>query len=273
MAIQLKDRIYTLCNTVGTNDAIIGPAKEGYQGWEGITIGNTVYYCITDDTSWEVGYGQYLSRAGTPTIQRNVLDSNTGEKLDLSGNASIFCTYPSEKAVFLNADDNMYYPSTNINASKFIGDGSALTNLPNDNVWVNDGSTIKYEGDGSSTTQVWAENNGKKASMTQKSNGLTYFTGDGGTFFGTEADEVVKVITNGTAQMSFSSNSINAFQPLSAPEFIGNGAKITNIDAELNNLTPEAPLDGETYARNNATWVSISAVSYTHLTLPTSDLV
>ena len=72
MAIQLKDRILTLCTTVGTNDAIVGEPKEGYQGWEGITVGNTVYYCITDNTSWEVGYGQYLDRAGTPTIQRNV---------------------------------------------------------------------------------------------------------------------------------------------------------------------------------------------------------
>ena len=38
MAIQLKDRILTLCTTVGTNDAIVGATKEGYQGWEGITM-------------------------------------------------------------------------------------------------------------------------------------------------------------------------------------------------------------------------------------------
>ena len=158
MAIQLKDRILTLCTTVGTNDAIVGETKEGYQGWEDITYGNTVYYCITDDTAWEVGYGQYLSRAGTPTIQRNVLDSNTGEKLELSGNASIFCTYPSEKAVFLNADDNIYYPTSNVTANNFVGKGNG----------------------------------------------------------------------------------------------------ITGINADANNLAPEAPVDGETYARNNKTWVSIS---------------
>ena len=159
MAIQLKDRILTLCTTVGTNDAIVGATKEGYQGWEGITIGNTVYYCITDDTAWEVGYGQYLSRAGTPTIQRNVLSSsNADAKLDLSGNSSIFCTYPSEKAVFLNADDNMYYPTSNVTANNFVGKGNG----------------------------------------------------------------------------------------------------ITEINAEANNLAPEAPTDGETYARNNKTWVSIS---------------
>ena len=62
MAIQLKDRILTLCTTVGTNDAIVGATKEGYQGWEGITYGNTVYYCITDYEAWEVGYGNYMNR-------------------------------------------------------------------------------------------------------------------------------------------------------------------------------------------------------------------
>ena len=130
-----------------------------------------------------------------------------------------------------------------------------------ENIWTDNGATVQFDGDGSPTTQVWAENNGKKASMTQKSNGLTYFLGEGGTFFGTEADEVVKIITNGTAQLALSSISINAFQPLTAPEFIGDGAKITNIDAELNNLAPEAPTDGDTYARNNKTWVSIAGSS------------
>ena len=57
------------------------------------------------------------------------------------------------------------------NANKFIGDGSALTNLPNDNVWKDNGSSIEYKGDGSTTTQVWAENNGKYAKVIQKNDG------------------------------------------------------------------------------------------------------
>ena len=56
MAIQLQDRIFTLCTTVGTNDAIIGATNSGYQGWEGISLGNTVYYCITDNTDFEEYY-------------------------------------------------------------------------------------------------------------------------------------------------------------------------------------------------------------------------
>ena len=57
MAIQLKDRIYTNCSTLGKADIEIGETKEGYQGWEAITDGSTVYYCITEDVNWEVGYG------------------------------------------------------------------------------------------------------------------------------------------------------------------------------------------------------------------------
>ena len=82
MALQLKDRILTLCTTTGTGDAIIGATKEGYQGWEGITYGNVVYYCITDDTAWEVGYGNYMNRGSTQAISRTVLSSSDANRKD-----------------------------------------------------------------------------------------------------------------------------------------------------------------------------------------------
>jgi len=157
MAIQLKDRVYTNCTTIGKADIQVGATKEGYQGWEAITDGSTVYYCITEDINWEVGYG--VKTGGE--IVRNLLSSNTGSLLSLDGKASVFCTYPSEKAVFLNADDNIYFPSSNVTANNFVGKGNG----------------------------------------------------------------------------------------------------ITNINADANNLAPEAPTDGETYARNNATWVSIAGSS------------
>jgi len=115
MALELKDRIYTNCANVGTSDIIIGAPKEGYQGWDVITLGATVYYTITDDTQWEVGYGQYLDRAGTKQITRNLLSSSSGSKIVLSGLASVFLTYPSEKAVILNTDDNIQLPASNVN--------------------------------------------------------------------------------------------------------------------------------------------------------------
>ena len=118
MAIELKDRIYTECVSTGTDDAWIGAPKEGYQGWEAITPNATVYYCITDDISWEVGYGNYVNAFGggetaSKAIKRNLLSSSTGSLLNLSGKASIFLTYPSEKAVFLNTDGNIDFPEVN----------------------------------------------------------------------------------------------------------------------------------------------------------------
>ena len=56
--------------------------KKGYQGWEGITYGNVVYYCITDDTAWEVGYGNYMNRGSTQAISRTVLSSSDANRKD-----------------------------------------------------------------------------------------------------------------------------------------------------------------------------------------------
>jgi hypothetical protein len=126
MALELKDRIWTDCVSTGTDDAWIGEPKEGYQGWEAITPNNTVYYCITDNTSWEVGYGNYVNAFGagdtaSKAIKRNLITSNTGALLDLSGNASIFCTYPAEKSVYLDVDGNIQLPEVNVRFKGITG--------------------------------------------------------------------------------------------------------------------------------------------------------
>ena len=118
MAIQLKDRIYTNCTTLGKADIEVGATKEGYSGWEAITDGNTVYYCITEDVNWEVGYGV---KTGSQIV-RNLLSSNTGSLLSLDGTASVFCCYPAEKAVVKNVDGNLYLAGTNIQAKNITSE-------------------------------------------------------------------------------------------------------------------------------------------------------
>jgi len=157
MSLNIKDRIYQETETEGTGTLTLIATKQGYQGFVALPNGSTTYYCITNNTDWEVGQGQYLN-AGTDTLSRTLLSSSTGALLNLKGASSVFCTYPAEKAVLLNFDGNIYLPNANIQGQKFIGDGSGLV----------------------------------------------------------------------------------------------------NIDASGNDLVPEAPDDGETYARNNETWVSIS---------------
>ena len=126
MALQLKDRVRTACTTIGKAEIEIGAVRAGFQNWDGITDGNTVYYCVVEGNKWEVGYGV---KTGTE-ITRNLLSSSTGSFLSLDGTADVFETYPAEKAVILNTDGNIELPSSNIKANKFVGDGSDLTNIP-----------------------------------------------------------------------------------------------------------------------------------------------
>ena len=126
MALQLKDRVRTACTTIGKAEIEIGAVRAGYQNWDGITDGNTVYYCVVEGNKWEVGYGV---KTGTE-ITRNLLSSSTGSLLSLDGTSDVFETYPAEKAVILNTDGNIELPSSNIKANKFVGDGSELTNIP-----------------------------------------------------------------------------------------------------------------------------------------------
>ena len=126
MALQLKDRVRTACTTVGTGNIIVGSNRAGYQNWDAITNGNTVYYCIVEGNAWEVGHG--VKTDGN--ITRNLIASSTGSLIDLKGTEDVFETYPAEKAVILNTDGNIELPSSNIKANKFVGDGSELTNIP-----------------------------------------------------------------------------------------------------------------------------------------------
>ena len=130
MSLSIKDRIYQETETEGTGKITLTNVKTGYQGFVGLPNGSSTYYCIINNDSWEVGEGQYVND-GSDTLTRTLLSSSTGALLDLTGISSVFCTYPAEKAVLLNFDGNIYIPDANVQAKKFIGDGSELTGLPN----------------------------------------------------------------------------------------------------------------------------------------------
>jgi hypothetical protein len=82
----------------------------GYQTFSSaIGNGNTTFYTIYDNVagSWEVGIGT----VGAGTLARTtVLSSSAGgtTKITLAGNtASVFCTYPAEQSVNLDASGNV----------------------------------------------------------------------------------------------------------------------------------------------------------------------
>ena len=113
MALYVKDRIYQETETEGTGTLVLTNVKEGYQGFISLPNGSHTYYCITNNTDWEVGYGQYIND-GTNTLSRTLLSSSTRNLLDLKGTSSVFCTYPAQKAVLLNFDGNIQLPNSNV---------------------------------------------------------------------------------------------------------------------------------------------------------------
>ena len=108
MALVLKDRVKETSTTAGTGTLTLAGAAAGFQSFSAIGNGNTTYYAIVDSTAgtWEVGIGTYTS-SGTTLSRTTVLSSsNSGSLVNFSANSKdVFCTYPSEKSVYLTAAD------------------------------------------------------------------------------------------------------------------------------------------------------------------------
>ena len=106
MALVVKDRVQETTTTVGTGTVTLGGAVFGFQTFAIIGDGNTTYYAIADPTTgeWEVGVGTYTA-SGTTLSRTTVFESsNSGSLVSFSaGTKNVFCTYPAERAVYLDA--------------------------------------------------------------------------------------------------------------------------------------------------------------------------
>ena len=106
MGLIVKDRVKEATTTTGTSDFTLGGAGAGFQTFAVIGDGNTTYYAAVDQASgdWEVGIGTYSSTG--PTLSRDTIleSSNSGSKVSFAaGSKDVFCTYPAERSVYLNA--------------------------------------------------------------------------------------------------------------------------------------------------------------------------
>ena len=114
MALVLKDRVQETSTTAGTGTLTLAGAIAGFQAFSAIGNGNTTYYSIVDSTAgtWEVGIGTYTA-SGTTLSRDTVLASSNGGSLVsfTSAAKSVFCTYPSEKGVWLDASGNVVQTS------------------------------------------------------------------------------------------------------------------------------------------------------------------
>jgi hypothetical protein len=110
MALVVKDRVQETSTTSGTGTLTLAGAVAGFQTFSSaIGNGNTTFYTIYDNVAqdWEVGIGT----VGAGTLSRDTVLSNslgTTAKITFASNAkSVFCTYPAEQSVNLDASNNV----------------------------------------------------------------------------------------------------------------------------------------------------------------------
>jgi len=110
MALVINNRVRELTSTTGTGAVTLGGAVGGFQTFAaGIGNSNTTYYAISinSESEWEVGLGTLNGDSSTLTRTTVLESSNSDSAVDFSaGSKEVFCTLPSEKAVYLDASDN-----------------------------------------------------------------------------------------------------------------------------------------------------------------------
>ena len=98
--IRLLDRAKETTTTTGSGTITLGGAGAGFVPISGIGSGNSTYYTLEEASSFEVGIGTYDSVGNI--FSRDEIFSSSNEdnsKIGLSGNATIFITYPADKAL------------------------------------------------------------------------------------------------------------------------------------------------------------------------------
>ena len=133
MALAIKDRVKETSTTTGTGTYTLAGAVTGFETFGSVGDGNTTYYCCTDGTNFEVGIGTYTS-SGTTLARTTILQSSNSDSAVnwSSGTRTIFCTYPADKAVYMDASDDVTLKSS---------DG-AILKLQSSDTTITDGSVL-----------------------------------------------------------------------------------------------------------------------------------
>lgn len=93
MPLKIADRVQETSAVVGTVDAVLTGAKQGYRTFASVLSDtDTTYYTITDTTgAWEVGLGTYTSATNMLGRTTVLASSSGGAKVDFAaGTKDIF---------------------------------------------------------------------------------------------------------------------------------------------------------------------------------------
>lgn len=97
----VADRVAETTTTTGTGTVTLAGAKTGYQAFTtAFSTGAKVYYCITDNTDWEVGVGTFTTSGTTLSRDSIFASSNAGAAVNWgAGTRDVFCTAPMQSIV------------------------------------------------------------------------------------------------------------------------------------------------------------------------------
>jgi hypothetical protein len=131
MALVLKDRVKETSVSTGTGAIALDGATGAYQTFSTIGDGNITYYAIAGQTTseWEVGYGTYT--LSTNSISRDFIYSSSNSNTIVTfsaGTKDVFCTYPSEQAVYQEVDGSLKLIAGVIEVSLDGTHGTTLNN-------------------------------------------------------------------------------------------------------------------------------------------------
>jgi hypothetical protein len=154
MALALNNRVRETTATTGTGAVTLAGAVDGFQTFAaGIGNSNTTYYAISLNTAneWEVGLGTLNGDSSTLTRTTVLESSNSDSAVDFAaGSKEIFCTLPSEKAVYLDASDNQVggFSSLAADTTPQLGgdldvNGNAIVSASNGAIAINANGTGK----------------------------------------------------------------------------------------------------------------------------------
>jgi hypothetical protein len=122
MALILADRVKETTTTTGTGTLSLAGAVAGFQSFvAGVGTTNTTYYAITDSATgaFEVGIGTVTSGSPDTLSRGTVLESSNSDNLVNfgAGQKIVICTQPAEKAVYLDASDQLVIDGTSVTAT------------------------------------------------------------------------------------------------------------------------------------------------------------
>ena len=131
MALVLKDRVKETSVSTGTGAITLAGTTGAYQPFSTIGDGNLTYYAIAGQTTteWEVGYGTYT--LSTNSISRDFIYSSSNSNTIVTfsaGTKDVFCTYPSEQAVYQEVDGSLKLIAGVIEVSLDGTHGTTLNN-------------------------------------------------------------------------------------------------------------------------------------------------